>query len=118
MQLPRTFLRFGCYFLVLTLVTVAGQNEPLFEIPVQLIGFPIIIASVRIINFLKKLTYALSPGNAYRKYIFYNNVILIFTYCILYSYITYYMTVFFFIIMIDESVNRLLLKWQKRKYKD
>ncbi|XP_012524893.1 uncharacterized protein LOC105830233 [Monomorium pharaonis] len=61
MQLPRTFSLFGCCFLVSTLVTVAGQNEPIFELPVQLIGFPIIIASVRITNFLKKLAYALNP---------------------------------------------------------
>lgn len=72
MQLPRIFLLFGCCFV--TLVTVAGQNEPLFDIPVQLIGFPFIIASVRITNFLKKLVYALNPGNAK---IFYNNAVLI-----------------------------------------
>lgn len=66
MQLPRTFLLFG--FLALPLVT-AAENEPIFELPVQLIGFPIIIASVRITNFLKKLAYALSPGNVHRKYI-------------------------------------------------
>lgn len=65
MQLPRMFLVFGCCFL--TFVMVAGQNEPLFELPVQLIGFPVIIASVRIANFLKKLAYALSPGNVHRK---------------------------------------------------
>ncbi|XP_011876267.1 PREDICTED: uncharacterized protein LOC105566680 [Vollenhovia emeryi] len=67
MQLPRTFLRFGCCFLTLTLVTVTGQNEPLFNVPVQLIGFPVIIASVRITNFIKKLAYALSPDTYVRR---------------------------------------------------
>lgn len=66
MQLPRTFLLFG--FLAVTLVTAAGEDEPIFDLPVQLLGFPVIIASVRITNFLKKLAYALSPGNVHRKY--------------------------------------------------
>lgn len=66
MQLPRTFLLFG--FLAVTLVMAAGEDEPIFDLPVQLLGFPVIIASVRITNFLKKLAYALSPGNVHRKY--------------------------------------------------
>ncbi|KAL0120773.1 hypothetical protein PUN28_008454 [Cardiocondyla obscurior] len=67
MLFPRTFMIFGCYFLTLTLVTVTGQNEPLFQLPVQLIGFPFIIASVRITNFLKKLAYALNPDTYARR---------------------------------------------------
>ncbi|KAG7206940.1 hypothetical protein KM043_000832 [Ampulex compressa] len=62
MRVQRAFFLLGCYFLVLTFaIATPRAQEPSFELPVQLIGFPIIIAAVRITNFVKKLAYSLSP---------------------------------------------------------
>ncbi|XP_076760757.1 uncharacterized protein LOC143429166 [Xylocopa sonorina] len=63
MRLSRVFHLLGCYFLAVTLVSAAPapQQEPAFQLPLELVGFPVLIAAVRISNFVKKLAYSLSP---------------------------------------------------------
>ncbi|EDW29526.1 GL22866 [Drosophila persimilis] len=55
-----------CVLLVLLLEFVeeglAQNPDPLFELPVQLVGFPVIVLSVRLSQFARKLAYSLSPS--------------------------------------------------------
>lgn len=54
--------------LLLFFFSFVYSQESTLELPVQLVGFPFIIGSVRLTNFIKKLSYSLSPG-------LYNNLI-------------------------------------------
>ncbi|XP_061379932.1 uncharacterized protein LOC116774195 isoform X2 [Danaus plexippus] len=47
-------------FLFSNLLSVSSE-ETAFELPVRLVGFPFIVGSVKVTNFLKKLSYSLSP---------------------------------------------------------
>ncbi|CAD1478863.1 unnamed protein product [Heterotrigona itama] len=62
MQITRAFSILGCCVLVMTLANAApAPQEPTFNLPVQLIGFPVITIAVRLTNFVKKLAYSLNP---------------------------------------------------------
>ncbi|XP_015188698.1 PREDICTED: uncharacterized protein LOC107072901 [Polistes dominula] len=62
MYLSKLFIFLGCYFvLISSVISMNQQEESTFEFPVQLLGFPIIIAAVRVSNFIKKLAYSLNP---------------------------------------------------------
>ncbi|XP_050681078.1 uncharacterized protein LOC126976628 isoform X2 [Leptidea sinapis] len=58
----RTNVLFGIILVVFMCFQFVSNQETSFELPVQLVGFPFIVGSVKLTNFLKKLGYSLSPA--------------------------------------------------------
>ncbi|XP_072933336.1 uncharacterized protein [Epargyreus clarus] len=56
-----TYFTFIVLFVLFSSENVISEESP-FELPVQLVGFPAIVLSVRLTNFLKKLAYTFSPA--------------------------------------------------------
>ncbi|KAK5639149.1 hypothetical protein RI129_011641 [Pyrocoelia pectoralis] len=61
MKVRRVIGIFTSIFLCLSLICETSSQEPSFELPVELIGFPAVILFVRLSNFAKKLAYSLNP---------------------------------------------------------
>ncbi|XP_049884836.1 uncharacterized protein LOC126379892 [Pectinophora gossypiella] len=63
MELSRVLYIWSVLSIVLfECVSRGSSQDSAFELPVQLVGFPFIIMAVRVTNFIKKLSYALTPA--------------------------------------------------------